>query len=70
MELALHLVKYAISLIQDITEKFNHTNGLKLIARAHQLMMAGYQIQHNQLLVSVFSAPNYCYRCNNQAAII
>jgi serine/threonine-protein phosphatase 2A catalytic subunit len=41
-----------------------------MIARAHQLMMAGYQIQHNEQLVSVFSAPNYCYRCNNQAAII
>ena len=24
---------------QDITEEFNHTNGLKMIARAHQLMM-------------------------------
>jgi len=41
-----------------------------MIARAHQLMMAGYQIQHNEQLVSVFSAPNYCYRCGNQAAIM
>lgn len=24
---------------QDISEQFNHTNGLKLIARAHQLIM-------------------------------
>ena len=24
---------------QDITEQFNHTNGLKLVARAHQLVM-------------------------------
>ena len=24
---------------EDITEQFNHCNGLKLVARAHQLMM-------------------------------
>jgi len=24
---------------EDISEQFNHTNGLKLIARAHQLVM-------------------------------
>jgi serine/threonine-protein phosphatase 2A catalytic subunit len=24
---------------QDVSEQFNHTNGLKMIARAHQLMM-------------------------------
>ena len=24
---------------QDIAEQFNHTNNLKMIARAHQLMM-------------------------------
>ena len=24
---------------QDVTEQFNHTNGLDLIARAHQLVM-------------------------------
>lgn len=26
----------------DISAKFNHHNGLKMIARAHQLMMNGY----------------------------
>ena len=55
---------------QDITDKFTHTNGLKMVCRAHQLMNNGYQLQHNKKVVTVFSAPNYCYRCNNQAAII
>lgn len=59
-----------IGLSQDVTEKFNHVNGLTMIARAHQLMDKGYKIQHNNKLVTVFSAPNYCYRCNNEAAII
>jgi len=55
---------------QDISEQFNHTNGLKLIARAHQLMEDGYSKNHDGNVVTVFSAPNYCYRCGNQAAIM
>lgn len=70
----------------DITEKFVHTNKLKLIARAHQLVMEvhiinififlliffnqGYNLNHNRKVVTIFSAPNYCYRCGNQAAIM
>uniref|UniRef100_A0A6U5DHY8 protein-serine/threonine phosphatase n=1 Tax=Corethron hystrix TaxID=216773 RepID=A0A6U5DHY8_9STRA len=55
---------------QDITEQFTHINGLSFIARAHQLVMEGYQWQHNKSVVTIFSAPNYCYRCGNQAAIM
>jgi len=46
----------------DITERFNRTNGFKFIVRAHQLVMEGYNWAHSQALVTVFSAPNYCYR--------
>jgi len=28
---------------QDVTEQFNRRNGVKLVARAHQLVMEGYQ---------------------------
>ena len=55
---------------QDISEQFNHTNGLKLIARAHQLVMNGYNWSHDKAIVTIFSAPNYCYRCGNMAAIM
>lgn len=55
---------------QDISETFNHTNGLTLIARAHQLVMEGYNWCHDRNVVTIFSAPNYCYRCGNQAAIM
>eukprot|EP00727_Mastigamoeba_balamuthi_P002119 m51a1_g11904 putative protein phosphatase 2a catalytic subunit (309) ;mRNA; r:625325-626738 len=55
---------------QDISAQFNHNNGLKLVARAHQLVMEGYNWSHEQNVVTIFSAPNYCYRCGNQAAIM
>ncbi|CCE61394.1 hypothetical protein TPHA_0A03180 [Tetrapisispora phaffii CBS 4417] len=55
---------------QEISEEFRHNNGLELISRAHQLIMEGYSWTHHQSLVTIFSAPNYCYRCGNQAAIM
>ena len=55
---------------QDISEQFNHTNDLSLIARAHQLVMEGFSWSHQENVVTIFSAPNYCYRCGNQAAIM
>ncbi len=47
----------------DISEHFNHVNGLDLISRAHQLVMDGFSWSHDQSVVTIFSAPNYCYRC-------
>jgi serine/threonine-protein phosphatase 2A catalytic subunit len=55
---------------QDISEQFNHNNGLMLITRAHQLTMEGFTWCHDRNAVTIFSAPNYCYRCGNQAAIL
>lgn len=55
---------------QDISVAFNHANNLTLIARAHQLVMEGYNWSHDRNVVTIFSAPNYCYRCGNQAAIM
>ena len=80
---------------QDISEAFNHNNGLTLVARAHQLVMegafayysqygkcdrltdghplvawVGYSWGQDRNVVTIFSAPNYCSRCGNQAAIM
>lgn len=54
----------------DVVAQFNKLNSLGVIARAHQLVMEGYKPMFNETLVTVWSAPNYCYRCGNVAAIM
>ena len=54
----------------DVSAAYNQRNGLTTVARAHQLVMEGYNWSHEGAVVTIFSAPNYCYRCGNQAAIL
>ncbi|KAJ1960266.1 putative serine/threonine protein phosphatase [Dipsacomyces acuminosporus] len=54
----------------DVVERFLYVNGMSHILRAHQLCMEGYLVQFNDRLSTVWSAPNYCYRCGNVASLL
>eukprot|EP00744_Colponema_vietnamica_P005494 GILI01008047.1.p1 GENE.GILI01008047.1~~GILI01008047.1.p1 ORF type:complete len:494 (-),score=129.59 GILI01008047.1:556-2037(-) len=53
----------------DTTSKFCELNRVSFVCRAHQMVMAGYQWEHDQKLLTLFSAPNYCGINHNKGAI-
>jgi serine/threonine-protein phosphatase 5 len=46
----------------DITKAFCEANGLEAVIRSHEVRMGGYEVEHDNRLITVFSAPNYWYR--------
>ena len=46
---------------QDISEAFNHNNGLTLVARAHQLVMEGYNWSQDRNVVTIFSGMSFFF---------
>ena len=55
---------------QNITKEFIYSNNLGVILRSHELQMDGYDWYHDGMICTIFSAPNYCHRCGNKAAIM
>jgi diadenosine tetraphosphatase ApaH/serine/threonine PP2A family protein phosphatase len=54
----------------DVIETFLKVNGLKLLIRAHQCVMPGYQIFANMMGVTVFSSSNYCNLRPNKCGVV
>lgn len=54
----------------QVVKKFLDVNKMNHILRAHQLCQEGYQVLYDDRLSTVWSAPNYCYRCGNMASVL
>jgi serine/threonine-protein phosphatase PPG1 len=54
----------------DVMNKFCHDNGLAQLVRAHQLCNEGYVSYWGGKCLTVWLAPNYCYRCGNKASVL
>ncbi|KAG9391143.1 Ser/Thr protein phosphatase [Carpediemonas membranifera] len=54
----------------NVVEAFCRVNRISHILRAHQICTDGFQVMFDDMLSTVWSAPNYCYRCGNYASIL
>lgn len=54
----------------DVTASFLERNGLKMVVRSHEVKDAGYEVEANGQLVTIFSAPNYCDQMGNKGALL
>lgn len=53
----------------DATESFCTANNVQFVCRAHQMVQEGYKWDHDDRLLTLFSAPNYCGINDNRGAI-
>ncbi|KIY74393.1 protein phosphatase 5, partial [Cylindrobasidium torrendii FP15055 ss-10] len=54
----------------DVTRKWCNLNGVTGVIRSHEVRQDGYEIEHDGLCTTVFSAPNYVDQVGNKGAFI
>lgn len=54
----------------DVTKEFLKKNNLQLIVRSHECMTHGHKSHHNDTVITVFSASNYCGTVGNDGALV
>ncbi|KAJ3442388.1 serine/threonine-protein phosphatase pp2a-related [Anaeramoeba flamelloides] len=54
----------------QLVDKFLQDNKINHIIRSNQLCMDGHQVLFSGKLITIWSAPNFCYRCGNVASIL
>lgn len=59
-----------ISFGPDITRRWTELNQVTAVIRSHEVRQGGYSIEHDGLLMTVFSAPNYVDQVGNLGAYI
>lgn len=56
---------------KQVVQEFLRMNDLKTVVRAHQLVEEGHIYNYGDIsFVTLWSAPNYCYRCGNVASVM
>ena len=63
---------FSITFGGDITKDFCTRIGVKSVIRSHQLppKMRGFEIQHDSMLLTIFSASNYGGACRNKGGVL
>ncbi|KAF5380456.1 hypothetical protein D9615_004597 [Tricholomella constricta] len=54
----------------DVTKRWCTLNSVSGIIRSHEVRQDGYQVEHDGLCTTVFSAPNYVDQAGNKGAFI
>jgi len=55
---------------KSVVQDFLARNDFDLVCRAHMVVEDGYEFFGNRILVTVFSAPNYCGEFDNNGAVM
>ena len=63
---------YSIQFGADVTKAFCKRTGVKSVIRSHQLpkRQRGFEITHNSMLLTIFSASNYGGVCRNRGGVL